>query len=62
MKKVENGWVKVYEVEGVSLRGRSKKTLREVVEKHCWTQQLKKKNAMHHSNCRNFSNTHTVGE
>jgi len=37
-----------YEVEGVRPRGRPKRTWREVVQKDCQEQNLKRENAMDH--------------
>jgi len=47
-RKDENVWFKsgVYKMEDVRLRGRPRKTWKEVVEKDCWTRQLNKEDAM----------------
>ena len=49
LQKEDNDWVKKcmeYEVEGVSPRGRRKKTWREIVEKDCQVHGLKREDAM----------------
>jgi len=47
--KDDNDWMKKcmeYEVEGVRLRGKQKKTLREIVEKDCQAHKLNREDAM----------------
>jgi len=49
LRKEDNDWVKkcvVYEVEGSRPRGRSKRTWREVVQKHCQARSLNREDAM----------------
>jgi len=49
LRKEDNGWVKKcmeYEAEGARLRGRPKKTWREIVEKYCKARKLNREDDM----------------
>jgi len=47
-------------VAGVRLRGRQKKTWKEVVEKDYWTQQLNKDDAVNHCNWSELMKRHEI--
>jgi len=57
LRKKDNDWVKKcieYEVEGARLRGRPKKTLREIVQKNCQAHKLNQEDAVDYGRWRKW--------